>query len=76
MMTRKARRKPLPYVAGQLVDQAIMENSDAIRALLPLVRGEELSPEEHMRLLAEAVHRIYSSTLALKEARTVNGSEH
>jgi hypothetical protein len=67
------RRRPLPYAASQLVDQALMENSDAIRALLPLVRGENVSPEERMRLLAEAIHRIHESTAALREARQVNG---
>jgi hypothetical protein len=69
-----ARRKPLPYAASQLVDEALMQNSDAVRALMPLINGKELSPEEHMRLLAKAIHHLHESTLALKEARATNGS--
>lgn len=69
-----AKRRPLPYAAQMLVDQALMENADAMRALLPLVRGEALSPEEKMRLVAEAVHRLHESTAALREARLINGN--
>jgi len=66
------RRKPLPYAAAQLIDAALMANSDAVRALMPVVRGEGLSREELYRRLAEAIHAIHESTEALREARAAN----
>ena len=68
------RRKPLPYAAVQLIDAALMANTDAVRALMPVVRGEGLSREELYRRLAEAIHCIHESTDALREARAANAN--
>lgn len=62
------RRKPLPYAASAEVDAALMANSDAVRSLLVLVR-EEVDPQEQMRRLAEAIHRIHESSEHLREAK-------
>ena len=63
------RRKPLPYHASQAVDAAIMENTCAVKALLPLVNGTGITAEERYRLIGQAVHHIHMSTAHLKEIR-------
>lgn len=70
-----SKRKPLPYSASQAIDQALMANSQAVRALIPLVRGESLSAEERMRRLAEAVHQVHESTLALMSIRVMEPAQ-
>ncbi len=80
---RTDRLRPFPYKAAQLIDTAIMANSDAVRAnreagkvIMELVRGRILDPAEKMARLAEIANQIHESTdrinestAALKEAR-------
>ena len=72
MVVTMAKRKPLPYAAASLVDAALMENTSAVRALMPIVNGQELSREEFYRLLAKAIHHLHQSTESLREARMTN----
>jgi len=63
------RRKPLPYHASQAVDAAIMENTCAIKSLLPVVNFTGITAEERYRLIGQAIHHIHQSTGHLKEIR-------
>ena len=74
-MTNKLRRKPLPYASVELIDKALMANADAVRALLPLVRGTILDPAEKMGKLGEVIHQIHESTSYLKEAKAIQPEE-
>ena len=67
----KPRR--LPYAAMQLVDAAIMANTDALRALRRLIRheGGEIALGA---LFAEAVDCIHQANEHLREIRTLKGS--
>lgn len=62
------RRKPLPYAAIGLLDTAIMENTDALHELRPLIERKTDEVERVIRI-SKAIGAIYRSTDALKEAR-------
>ena len=61
------KRKPLPYAAMQLRDEAIMCNANIAREIKYLMSGEQFTPEEAMRRLGMALHYVHESTAALKE---------
>lgn len=65
-----AKRKPLPYAAAQLIDDALMANAEAQRALRTVVDKQTTQPELY-RLLAKAVIELNKSSAALKEARNI-----
>lgn len=72
------RRKPLPYTAALAIDNALMELSDAIRIITPLIRGQVLDPVEKAERLAQIVQHIYKAVMSLKEARAArpeNGTQ-
>jgi hypothetical protein len=64
-----SKRKPLPYAAGQQIDAALMELADLQRAVLALVDGRQVSPEERMRRLAQIVDHAHRATRELMEVR-------
>lgn len=63
---KQGRRKPLPYAAGIRIDNALMENSNAVRDLMVVISGG-LSSEEVLRRVASAVHHVHESTIALQD---------
>lgn len=60
-----SKRKPLPYHAGHAIDDAIIENGQALKALETIINGAN-SREELYRLIAKAVSHIGRSTDELK----------
>lgn len=63
------RRKPLPYAAGQSIDDAIMAIGEALRALKPIIDGKELTNSEVMRRTGLAIHCMHESIQNLKEIK-------
>lgn len=55
------------------VNRVEMENSCAVKALLPMVNGNQVSAEERYRLIGQAVHHIHQSTSHLKDIRKEEG---
>ncbi len=70
------RRRPLPYTASFAIDNALMELSDAIKVITPLIRGQVLDPVEKAERLAQIVQHIYKAVMSLKEARTARPGEN
>ena len=62
-----SKRRPVGYAAGALIDAALMANSQALRALRPLMDGREKTTEERYRLIGLAIHEIHESSAALRE---------
>jgi len=63
------KARPLPYSAGQAIDEALMGLANALRELLPLVKGSPATAEEQARRLAMAIHHIHESVGTLKTIR-------
>jgi hypothetical protein len=64
------RRKPIPYFVGQCVDDALMSNTTALRALKDAIRNNSLTDPEILRRLAQAVDAIHSANQALQAAKS------
>jgi len=71
-----SRRKPLPYHASEAIDQALMELSDARRAVMALLAERPLSQEERYRLLGVVMHNLHEADAWLKTVKKAgkNGS--
>lgn len=69
------KRKPLPYTAAFNIDAAIMEITDTIRVLTPILYGKVLDPVERTERVGQAIHLNYKAILALKEARAARPGE-
>ena len=65
------RRKPLPYAAGQLIDEALMENSDALREIRPMIHSKQVTLEELVLRLAAVVDHLHRSSEALRRAKEI-----
>lgn len=61
------KRKPLPYAASHLIDQALMELSDLTRTAMNLVNLEVTTEENRMRCLSKIINHAYKATLNLRE---------
>lgn len=61
----KTKARPLPNNAMHAIDDAIMEASEALKELLPVLRGER----EMRYILASMVDHLYQILLILKEVR-------
>lgn len=70
-----SRRKPLPYAAGQLVDLATMELSDAMRAIRPLLTEQQMTETEQIRRIAQTVFFISRASEALQQIRQIQTND-
>lgn len=61
-----SKRKVLPYHATALVDDAIMENTEAVKILETLVRTPTTT-EERYRLIGLALSKVHRAIDKLKE---------
>ncbi len=58
-------RLPIPYHAGQFVDDAIMSSTEALNLVYKLLKNPQ-GRDEHYRQLALVQHEIIQSITALK----------
>ena len=63
-----SKRKPLPYHAGQAVDEAKMAIAVAIRELSPLIKGNTTA-EDRISRTAQALHNLHLAKEALLSIR-------
>ncbi len=68
------KRKPLPYAATAAVDDALMLLADARRALLPLVKGDHMPPEDAARRPGQALLNIQEASARLREIKTAGSN--
>lgn len=61
-----SRRKPLPYAASALLEQAASDCQAARKALV-IVLDKPLTPEEKYRLIGKAVHLLHEIERTLAE---------
>jgi hypothetical protein len=63
------RRKPLPYAATWMVDQSIMADTEALRALKPIVSDERMTNLEMLRRVGMAIGEIHEAIDYLREIK-------
>jgi len=68
------KRKPLPYAAGQSIDDALMAISEALRTLKPIIDGKEMTTTEIYRRVGLAIHHMHETTQSLHEIKGENQS--
>lgn len=66
------RRKPLPYAAGQSIDDALMAISEALRTLKPIIEGKEMTNTEIYRRTGLAIHQLHETIENLREIKGEN----
>lgn len=69
-MPRNDKRKRLPYAVNGLLDEGLMANAEALRALVPILE-RELDRQEHDRRIGRAVHEIHKNDKALREIKSI-----
>lgn len=65
---RMDRRKPLPYSAGQLIDEALMNNAEVIRILSAVVEFR-FEKEEELRQIVRVITLVNAGSQSLKDIR-------
>lgn len=63
------KRKAIPYAAGQLIDDALMAISEALRTLKPILSGQEMTTTEIYRRTGLAIHYLHETTEYLREIK-------
>jgi hypothetical protein len=68
-LPRLDKRIAMPYAAGQLVDQALMINSEVLRILNGIV-DFRLEKEEELRQIVRVIGLVHSGNEALQQAKS------
>jgi hypothetical protein len=65
------KRKRLPYAATGLLDEALMANAEALRALAPLLEGTRMDALDLAVRIGRAVHAIHTNDRAIREIAAI-----
>lgn len=68
------KRKPLPYAACALLDEALMDDAEALRAATVLLKSS-VTVEERYRLLGVIVHGLHEIANHIRAAKMTSVSE-